>query len=137
MRTCRRRNPFGVMMQYIVVCKDHFTGVKAAACIPRKKTTYVAFVLTEIFGQVGFPFILHPDNGKEFTERHSSILSGRILLFFHFNSYHLHKRTRWHFKLGTIPCINRTLFNSKFLKHGTQQLLRNINALSFGPISLT
>jgi hypothetical protein len=47
-------NPFGVMMQYIEVYKDHFNGLVAAACIPRKRSTYVAFVLTEIFGQVGF-----------------------------------------------------------------------------------
>ncbi len=47
-------NPFGVMMQYIEVYKDHFNGLVAAACIPKKRSTYVAFVLTEIFGQVGF-----------------------------------------------------------------------------------
>jgi hypothetical protein len=67
MRTCRRKNPFGVMMQYIVVCKDHFTGFLAAACIPRKRASFVAYVLTEIFGVIGFPLILHIDNSKEFT----------------------------------------------------------------------
>ena len=54
-------------MQYIVVCKDHFTGFMAAASIPRKRPAFVAQVLTEIFGHIGFPFILHTDNGKEFT----------------------------------------------------------------------
>jgi transposase InsO family protein len=59
MRTCRRK-------KYIVVCKDHFTGFMAAACIPRKRASYVAYVLTDIFGRFGFPRILHTDNGKEF-----------------------------------------------------------------------
>jgi hypothetical protein len=64
--TCRRKNPFGLLMQYIVVCKDHFTGFMAAACIPRKRASYVGYVLTDIFGHFGFPRILHTDNGKEF-----------------------------------------------------------------------
>jgi hypothetical protein len=55
------------MMWYIVVCKDHFTGFVAAACIPRKRTSLVAYVLTKIFGFIGFPFILHTYNGMEFT----------------------------------------------------------------------
>ena len=50
MRTCRRKNLFGVMMQYIVVSKDHFTGFMAAASIPRKRPAFVTQVLTEIFG---------------------------------------------------------------------------------------
>jgi hypothetical protein len=48
MRSCRRKNPFGVMMQYIVVCKDHFTGFMVANCIPRKRPSYVAFDSLEL-----------------------------------------------------------------------------------------
>jgi transposase InsO family protein len=55
------------MMRYMVVCKDHFTGLVAAARIPRKRATFVALALSEIFGQIGYPLILHTDNGKEFT----------------------------------------------------------------------
>jgi hypothetical protein len=51
-------------MNYIVVCKDHFTGFFAGRCIPRKRAAYVAHVLGEIFGIVGYPTILHPDKGK-------------------------------------------------------------------------
>jgi hypothetical protein len=73
MRTCRRKNPFGLLMQYVVVCKDHFTGFMAAARIPRKRASYVAYVLTDIFGHFGFPRILHTDNGKNSLENQSSI----------------------------------------------------------------
>jgi transposase InsO family protein len=54
------------MMQYVVVCKDHLTGFVAAACIPRKRASFVAFVLQDIFSLVGYPSIFHTDNGKEF-----------------------------------------------------------------------
>jgi hypothetical protein len=67
MRTCRRKDLFGVIMNCTVVCKDHFTGFFAARCIPRKHASYVAHVLSELFGIIGYPTILPTDNGKEFT----------------------------------------------------------------------
>jgi hypothetical protein len=54
-------------MRYIVVCKDHFSGLIAAVCIPRKRASFVAYVLSDSFSLIGFPLILHTNNRKEFT----------------------------------------------------------------------
>ena len=69
MRKLRKRDPFGVLMRWIVTVKDHATGFTMIAAIPRKRARYVGHVLQQMFGIVGYPFIFHTDNGKEFTGR--------------------------------------------------------------------
>lgn len=67
MRKLRRRNPYGVLMRWIITIKDHATGYTMIDCIPRKSARFVAHVLQSFFGHVGYPFVFHTDNGKEFT----------------------------------------------------------------------
>lgn len=67
MRKLRKRNPYGVLMRWIITIKDHATGYTMIDCIPRKKARFVAHVLQSFFGHIGYPFIFHTDNGKEFV----------------------------------------------------------------------
>ena len=69
MRKLRKRNPFGVIMRWIITIKDHATGYTMIDCIPRKSARNVAHILQMFFGHVGYPFIFHTDNGKEFVGR--------------------------------------------------------------------
>ena len=66
MRKLRKRNPFRVLMRWIITIKDHATGYTKIDCIPRKTARNVAHILQHFFGHVGYPFIFHTDNGKEF-----------------------------------------------------------------------
>ena len=68
-RKMRKRDPFGVLMRWIVTTKDHATGFTHVSAIPRKRASYVAYCLQEVFGLIGYPAIFHTDNGKEFTAR--------------------------------------------------------------------
>lgn len=68
-RKMRKRDPFGVIMQWIVTIKDHSTGFTHVSAIPRKTAQFVAHRLQEVFGLIGYPSIFHTDNGKEFTAR--------------------------------------------------------------------
>ena len=61
-----KRNPYGVLMRWIITIKDHATGYTMIDCIPCKSARFVAHVLQSFFGHVGYPFIFHTDNGKEF-----------------------------------------------------------------------
>jgi hypothetical protein len=67
MRKLRKRNPYGVLMRWIITIKDHATGYTMIDCIPRKSARFVAHVLQLFFGLVGYPFVFHTDNGKEFV----------------------------------------------------------------------
>jgi hypothetical protein len=69
MRKLRKRDPFGVLMQWILTLKDHATGLVYLTALPRKRADGVAYKLQEIFGVLGFPRIFHTDNGKEFTAK--------------------------------------------------------------------
>ncbi len=69
MRKLRKRDPLGILMRRIVTVKDHATGFTMVAAIPRKRARYVRHVLQQMFGIIGYPFIFHTDNGKEFTGR--------------------------------------------------------------------
>lgn len=66
-RKMRKRDPFGVLMRWIVTVKDHSTGFTHVSAIPRKTARFVAHRLQEVFGLIGYPSIFHTDNGKEFT----------------------------------------------------------------------
>lgn len=68
-RKMRKRDPFGVLMRWIVVIKDHATAFTYISAIPRKTAACVAHRLQEVFGLIGYPSIFHTDNGKEFTAR--------------------------------------------------------------------
>jgi hypothetical protein len=57
----------GVIMRWILVIKDHFTGFTACYAIPRKRPKYVAHGLDHLFSLIGYPVIFHTDNGNEFT----------------------------------------------------------------------
>ena len=77
-RRYQRQDFNGIMMNYIVVARDHFSGFVALDSIQKKTPGQVDNVLQKMFGQFGYPRILHTDNGREFT--------GRVLL------EELHKR---------------------------------------------
>jgi transposase InsO family protein len=65
----RKRDPFGVLMRWVMTLKDHATGLTFICALPRKQTRLVAYKLLEIFGVIGYPKIFHTDNGKEFTAK--------------------------------------------------------------------
>ena len=69
MRKLRKRDPFGVLMRWIMTLKDHATGLTYICALPRKHAHLVAYKLQEIFGVIGYPKIFHTDNGKEFTAK--------------------------------------------------------------------
>lgn len=68
-RKLRKRDPFGVMMRWILTVKDHATGFVFICALPRKRARLVAYKLQEYFGTIGYPIIFHTDNGKEFTAK--------------------------------------------------------------------
>jgi hypothetical protein len=65
----RKRNHFGVLMRWVLVIKDHATGLVYLCALPMKHPNLVAYKLQEIFGIIGFLKIFHTDNGKEFTTK--------------------------------------------------------------------
>jgi hypothetical protein len=65
-RKLRKRDPFGVLMHWVMTLKDHATGLCA---LPRKRPHLIAYKLQEIFGIIGYPKIFHTDNRKEFTAK--------------------------------------------------------------------
>jgi hypothetical protein len=67
---CRlKRDPFGVLMRWVMTLKDHATGLTHICALPRKQAHLIAYKLQEIFGFIGYPKIFHTDNGKEFTAK--------------------------------------------------------------------
>jgi hypothetical protein len=63
----RKRDPFGVLMRWVLTIKDYDTGLVYLCTLPCKHPKLVAYKLQEIFGSIGYPTIFHTDNGKEFT----------------------------------------------------------------------
>ena len=68
-RRLRKRDPFGVLMRWVMTLKDHATGITYICALPRKQAHLIAYKLQEIFGFIGYPKIFHTDNGKEFTAK--------------------------------------------------------------------
>ena len=68
-RKLRKRDPFGVLMRWVLTLKDHATGLVYLTALPRKRPKLIAYRLQEIFGLIGYPKIFHTDNGKEFTAK--------------------------------------------------------------------
>jgi hypothetical protein len=57
-------------MRWILVVKDHdATGFIYLCALPRKRADLVAFKLHEMFDVIGYPKIMHSDNGKEFKAK--------------------------------------------------------------------
>ena len=67
MFTMRRRDVYGCMQRWIMMVKNHSTGLVHLAALPKKKAKYVALELEKYFGFAGFPHILHTDNGATGT----------------------------------------------------------------------
>jgi IS30 family transposase len=65
----RKRDPFGVLMHWILTLKDHATSLVYLCTLPRKRANLIAYKLQEIFGTIEYPMIFHTDNGKEFTAK--------------------------------------------------------------------
>jgi hypothetical protein len=62
-----RENQYGVLMKWVMVVKDHFIGLCYIEALPRNTPLFVGLALDKIFSFMGYPKILHTDNGKEFT----------------------------------------------------------------------
>jgi hypothetical protein len=62
-------NHYGIVMKWLMVCKDHFTGFTVLAAIPSKHASHVIHELSYIFGMIGYPTFFHTDNGKEFVAK--------------------------------------------------------------------
>ncbi len=65
----QKRDPFGVLMRWILTLKDHATSLVYLCTLPRKRVNLIAYKLQEIFGIIGYPMIFHTDSGKEFTAK--------------------------------------------------------------------
>ncbi len=65
----QKRDPFGVLMHWILTLKDHAILLVYLCALPRKRVKLIAYKLQEIFGIIGYPMIFHTDNGKEFTAK--------------------------------------------------------------------
>jgi hypothetical protein len=66
-RKLQKRNPFSVLMRWILTLKDHATSLVYLCALPRKRANLIAYKLQKIFGIIGYRMIFHTDNGKEFT----------------------------------------------------------------------
>jgi len=60
-------DPYGVVMCWILVCKDHHTKFVYLCPLPKKSAYLVAYELNKIFSLLGCPNIFHTDNGGEFV----------------------------------------------------------------------
>jgi hypothetical protein len=65
----QKRDPFGVLMHWILTLKDHATSLVYLCVLPRKRSNLIAYKLQEIVGIIGYPMKFHTDNGKEFTAK--------------------------------------------------------------------
>lgn len=59
----------GIIMRYLLVLKDHFTKFVWLRPIQRKDAKFVHHALRCLFHEIGFPLILHSDNGSEFVNK--------------------------------------------------------------------
>jgi hypothetical protein len=57
----RKRDPFGVLIRWILTLKDHATALVYLCALTRKWVNLIAYKI------IGHPKIIHTDNGKEFT----------------------------------------------------------------------
>ena len=102
-RKMRKRDPFGVLMRWIVTVKDHATGFTHVSAIPQKRASYVAHRLQELFRLIGYPSIFHTDNGEEFTAH--TVL--KFLRQGNPNILTVTGRPRKPSDQGSVECMNR------------------------------
>jgi hypothetical protein len=62
-------NHYGVVMKWLMVCKDHFSGFTVLAALPSNEAKHVIHELSYIFGMIGYATFFHPENGKEFVAK--------------------------------------------------------------------
>jgi hypothetical protein len=65
----RKRDPFVMLMRWILTLKDHATALVYLCALPRKRTNLISYKLQEIFGIIRYPMIFHTNNGNEFTAK--------------------------------------------------------------------
>ena len=92
-------------MRWIITIKDHATGYTMIDCIPRKTARFVAHVLQSFFGHVGYPFIFHTDNGKEFVGKEILECLRRICP----SILTVTGRPRVPRDQGSVECMNKTV----------------------------
>ena len=59
MRTMRKRDIYGNIQRWIMMIKDHSTGLVYLCVLPRKKALFVAAELEKYFGLLGYHEIFH------------------------------------------------------------------------------
>jgi hypothetical protein len=64
----RKRDPFGVLMRWVLTIKDHCTGLVYLCALPRKCPKLAVYKLQEIFGSIGYPMV---------TQRFSTLTMGQ------------------------------------------------------------
>jgi hypothetical protein len=101
-RKLRKRDPFGVLMCWVMSLKDHASRLTHLCALPRKRPNLVAYRLQKIFGTIGYPKIFHTDNGKEFTAK--SILE--FLRQLNPNILAVTGRPRCHRDQGSVENVN-------------------------------
>ncbi len=123
----RKRDPFSILMRWIMNVKDHATDLVYLCGLPRKRADCVAYTLQEIFGLIGFPRIFHTDNGKEFTAK----IMLQILRMPNPNILSVTGRSRGPQDQGSVEIMN------KFVKRTLHALLSKQRSSGMNPNGTT
>ena len=119
----RKRDPFGVLMHWILVIKDHATSFFYIFALSRKQTDLVAYNLQEMFDVIGYPKIMHSDNGKEFKAK----IVRELLHKFNPNILSVYRRP-WHPQgQNSVESMN------KFMKRNIDGILSERKMMSENP----
>ena len=65
----RKRDPFGVLMHWVLVIKDHATGLVYLCALPRKVLTLLRTSCRRYFGSLAFPRSFIQTMGKSSPEK--------------------------------------------------------------------
>ena len=119
----RKKDPFGVLMHWILVIKDHAAGFFYIFALSRKQTDLVAYNLQEMFDVIGYPKIMHSDNGKEFKAK----IVRELLHKFNPNILSVYRRP-WHPQgQDSVESMN------KFMKRNIGAILSERKMMSENP----
>ena len=69
MRNHVQTNYHGIVMRWILTCRDDFSGFVWLRAMGNNSAADVAHELTVLFGDVGYPLIIHIDNGQDVTAK--------------------------------------------------------------------
>jgi transposase InsO family protein len=119
----RKRDPFGVLMRWILVIKDRATGFIYLCALPRKQANLVVCKLEEIFAVIGYPKIMHSDNGKEFRAK----IIVELLHNLNPNILSVYGRPRYPQDRGSVESMN------KFVKRNIGSVLAECRLLGKNP----